>query len=582
MTLHTGSFFLRGCLVAGLLLAALVAWVAVVPPYAWLGNELTRIAQRQGLPLAQLRLDRVTPQDVVLRDVILATTPPLMLPSVLVHVDAHLLSEGRIGSVEIEGLMLPLEVQDSTLNARWLEALRPAGETEADAPFPFLHAEALDSLPLDHLRLTDSQLNLSGDVEGTVPFEFELMRTTDGASAPRLQLRMENAILHVAGADLALGQAKATASWQVAPQAWQFSFSLGGLSGSYKGFSRLVNMDMQGSWDADRLSLAGNAKDATGLLELRGEYRLANLTRGQSYRLECPALRFAPGKFQPADLYPAALEYISAVQGTVAAAVQGQTGKNGAWQHKVTLQLENLGGLVHAIPVQGMAGEIQVMAPPWRTDGLQTLHIARIGDASPMEEADVRFSFKKDVLRIPEARARWLGGEVEAAKLRFNGQKVLETALTVRGLPLAALLSVMKQDKVEATGELNGTVPVRYANGKLLLHAGELTASGGRLAYREVETLIPGEGTEMDMVRAALKNLNYETLRLTIGGLGGEEAERVMLYVEGSNPDLLEGKPIHLTVNLTGDLMETLRSSFQAYASPEKLLQSRGDETVVP
>ena len=68
------------------------------------------------------------------------------------------------------------------------------------------------------------------------------------------------------------------------------------------------------------------------------------------------------------------------------------------------------------------------------------------------------------------------------------------------------------------------------------------------------------------LTRAALQNFRYERLRGTLAG----EAEgdlRIELRLDGANPDLYDGHPIRLDLNLNGPFLRLMRS-YRAYEDP--------------
>lgn len=564
-----------------LLLAALLAgWMAVAPPYAWVGRQLAGMARSQGVPLASMTVDDITLRGIHLRDVTLQSEPPLVIPEVIVQYDRALLLDRIVRHIEVRGLNLPLAIHDGKLDIPWAAALFPAPEPSTEEKnLPFLQETHLAALPFQHLVVTNSTLRLEGDIAAQLGLNFDMQRD----DKTRLRLTLTDASLQAGESDLSAGEISAQARWEAAQQQWALTLDVPTLTLRHPTFSRMLSVAANGTWDAGHLEMNATAKDATGRLEATGSYKLINDSLQQNYEAQLSPVVFLPGKFQPADLYSGAATFLEGAEGSLSADAKGEKMPNEAWAHQVTLHLNQLGGVINNVPVQGIAGDVTLLAFPLHTDGVQHLTIASVGLGSAMKNGDVEFSLKENRLRIPRTRWDWLGGEILAEKLRFDLGKEpdLETEISVRGLSLKQLLGIMEQTQIQATGELSGTVPISYRNGVFSVRAGSLTSPSGILRHAAPEQALPGEGKEIALVRKAMENLSYDALELSIDGLGGD-IEKVVLRVEGRNPDMMNGKPVRLNVTLTGDLMETIRSSFNAYASPEKLIDSDRNETPVP
>lgn len=577
---HSGLYPRRVLIALLALLLVAGAWFTIAPPLEWAEQRIIRMARQQGIPLRSLEVASLGWSGIRLRDITLETEPPLLIPHAQVKYDLALLTEQRAEEVEISGVSLPVIWKEGKPQAPWLDAFSSSARHDPAAPeLPFLPGERLARVPFSRVILSDSRfLFENGDVN-PLPLRIEFERQPQ----PLLRLMLEESSLSREALTLTTGQVVLTARWEGETGRWDLDLAAPALSVSHPAFTRLFSLAGKGHWNSERLEAEASLKDVAGRTELGGTYQLATRTLLHSYTLAMPSVRFEPGKFQPGDLSPFAGSAVTGVNGALRASAHGFSDERGEWKHEAMLHLEGLDGMVGPLPVTGVRGDIALRGMPPATQGTQRLTVDSVGLRSPLEKGVIDFTLKGDTLRIPQTTWQWLGGEVRAEKLRFalGDLPELETELVARNLSLESLLGLLEQGRLSASGALSGTIPVQWKDGKLSISAGQLTASGGHLSYPDAAQAVPGDGEQVALVREALRNLDYQVLRLTIGTLGGDD-ERVTLYVEGSNPDLMGGKPVHLTVNLTGDLMDTLRSSFQAYSSPEKLLESPDDATVTP
>jgi hypothetical protein len=83
----------------------------------------------------------------------------------------------------------------------------------------------------------------------------------------------------------------------------------------------------------------------------------------------------------------------------------------------------------------------------------------------------------------------------------------------------------------------------------------------------------------LDLALRALEDFRYRTLRVEVGGeITGEMT--LAIRVEGSNPEVYDGYPIQLNLNLEGPLAAVVQGSttgFRVQDAVEKRFQERGE-----
>ena len=77
-------------------------------------------------------------------------------------------------------------------------------------------------------------------------------------------------------------------------------------------------------------------------------------------------------------------------------------------------------------------------------------------------------------------------------------------------------------------------------------------------------------GANVSLLLQALENFRYEALRITLDGRTDAEMD-IGLHVKGANPDLYDGYPIELNLDLEGELANILRSGLASYQIPERI-----------
>ncbi len=123
---------------------------------------------------------------------------------------------------------------------------------------------------------------------------------------------------------------------------------------------------------------------------------------------------------------------------------------------------------------------------------------------------------------IESGEAVWCGGRISVSLLRYAGAgKPLRFTLKCERVRFADLLNTLT-GKAMASGEaqINGTIPVSLSDGGIVIENGYLyTTPGmrGNLKFSQSGMLSGG----VPLVEEAIKDFNYEWLRISLNSLGG-------------------------------------------------------------
>ena len=291
--------------------------------------------------------------------------------------------------------------------------------------------------------------------------------------------------------------------------------------------------------------------------------------------LRLPPLRFSP-QLQPRDLSPLYGSLLTDASGAVE--VVGALGlDHGDPFADIDIVFDDLSGSLVGAEVEGIAGRIHVSdIAPLRTPPAQRLSLRRFDPGVPMENLALSFS-------LPGNGAVWLeaasldlaGGTVRAQPTTLDpGRAQNRVTLDVADVELARLSALLEMPELEASGRLSGEIPVLLEDGDIAISGGRLaTDAPGVLRYvPEGGAAIAGGDENMEMVVTALSNFQYQQIVIDLDrALGG--ASVVGLHIAGANPELYDGYPIELNVNLTGDLDRIVRDSLAGWRIPEDIRQ---------
>lgn len=158
-----------------------------------------------------------------------------------------------------------------------------------------------------------------------------------------------------------------------------------------------------------------------------------------------------------------------------------------------------------------------------------------------------------------------------------------DLTLTATGLDLASVFSLMPTEGLQATGTLNGRIPLQIRNGAFTIVNGTLQTTGpGTVRYSPSHLpsfLANTQQQQLLDLKTALTHFDYTSLGMIINGQLGQP-EKIVLRVQGKNPLFYNGHPVDFSLNLegpatnvlkyspgTGQLPESIRHQLQAYES---------------
>lgn len=249
----------------------------------------------------------------------------------------------------------------------------------------------------------------------------------------------------------------------------------------------------------------------------------------------------------------------------------------GQWRGTWTIKELSLTTERITLPVLQGKGELLLGAKDARISGsfksADGSHRAQFALSMPMG------SDKPAALNISEARMPWGEGFVglKEASVPLGGSKSVTLDLNVERVSMASLLKALTDDKTTATGEVSGTVPLTIAaNGAIKIGKGNLRAIAPGVISLSPDA-IPGDNAQVALVREVMKNLQYSLLMLDLE-TGTDNNLTVKLAVEGKNPDVENGRPIKLNVNLSGDLLNLLLQNMKLMTDPKTFIEQSTHE----
>lgn len=161
-----------------------------------------------------------------------------------------------------------------------------------------------------------------------------------------------------------------------------------------------------------------------------------------------------------------------------------------------------------------------------------------------------------DQITLSQLSANLFSGKLHSDKLQILDTEKVISVLKFTQLDLQQLLEFADFDGLSGSGKLNIKLPVNNDGIGLVVEDGSFESSGlGYLSYFQAG--IPSSNIGLQ----ALENFQYQKLSGSIE-YKSDGSYKVVVKLEGSNPDLYNGYPIVFTLTLNGTLPELFDALF--------------------
>lgn len=186
-----------------------------------------------------------------------------------------------------------------------------------------------------------------------------------------------------------------------------------------------------------------------------------------------------------------------------------------------------------------------------------------------VQDVDLGLAFEgPDVLAVSRASLRAFGGRLSAEPFKFfPKQNELEFTLLADGIVVEQVMALAKDVPAQATGLVDGRVPVRVDGGGLRFGRGWLELKPG--TYAEVKFNAEGlltrgvapsnpSYTTLKRVESGLLRLQLTELRLDIRPPNQPAGRSAMVKLAGAPVDKNVKAPVNLTLNVNGPIEQLL------------------------
>jgi len=181
----------------------------------------------------------------------------------------------------------------------------------------------------------------------------------------------------------------------------------------------------------------------------------------------------------------------------------------------------------------------------------------RIRYAAPLASAG------KGQLEVNLARTALMGGQVTLTPGQWNlaaGNQLFP--IHIRGLELQQLFALYPAEGLAGSGTLDGDLPVRLGQNGIEIEQGHVAARqpGGHLQFSSERIKALGRSNPaMQLVTQSLEDFRFTTLNSAVD-YDQHGTLTLGMRLEGQNPAIENGRPIHFNINLEEDIPNLLAS----------------------
>ena len=197
-----------------------------------------------------------------------------------------------------------------------------------------------------------------------------------------------------------------------------------------------------------------------------------------------------------------------------------------------------------------------------RTVRTATLSVESLDVGVPIEGIHAKFNVDTALqkLTLETAEAHLFGGRLWIDNATYRADYPHnEVYVGVDSMDVDQLLELAGYEAVHGTGVISGLLPLDVNSAGVTMQRGMLAAKAPGGVFRYHSEISAGTNPAMVQVIEALKNYQYSIFQVEADYLDTGDLVLEML-LRGSNPDLQNGRPIHLNLNVTDNIPSLLKS----------------------
>jgi hypothetical protein len=252
---------------------------------------------------------------------------------------------------------------------------------------------------------------------------------------------------------------------------------------------------------------------------------------------------------------------------------------------KLELSGKGLGGIYDRTALEGLNGKLSAQIDPKQLRlELSDLRLAQANPGIPLGPVQLSGSYSAALqtptqgqLQLRQAEAALMGGKLQLAPGQWRmAAEPLLLPVQVQGLELEQLFILYPTEGLAGTGTLDGFLPLQVGSQGVTIEQGQLNARepGGRLQFHSERIRALGRSNPaMQLVTQSLEDFRFTTLSSQVN-YDQQGKLALAMRLEGQNPAIEQGRPIHFNINLEEDI-PTLLASLQLTDKVSDIIRQR-------
>ena len=252
---------------------------------------------------------------------------------------------------------------------------------------------------------------------------------------------------------------------------------------------------------------------------------------------------------------------------------------------KLELTGKGLGGIYDRTALEGLDSRINVRVDPKQLQlELAELRLAQANPGIPLGPLQLSGRYNAALqtptqgqLELSQVEAALMGGTLQLAPGQWNlAVEPLLFPVQVQGLELEQLFILYPTEGLAGSGTLDGHLPLQISNQGVTIEQGQLAARapGGQLQFHSERIRALGRSNPaMQLVTQSLEDFRFTTLSSQVN-YNQQGKLALAMRLEGQNPAIEKGRPIHFNINLEEDI-PTLLASLQLTDKVSDIIKQR-------
>ncbi|MFZ3154578.1 intermembrane phospholipid transport protein YdbH family protein [Pseudomonas sp.] len=252
---------------------------------------------------------------------------------------------------------------------------------------------------------------------------------------------------------------------------------------------------------------------------------------------------------------------------------------------KLELTGKGLGGIYDRTALEGLDSRLSVRVDPKQLQlEVHELRLAQANPGMPVGPVQLKGRYSAALqtptqgkLQLQHAEAALMGGTLQLAPGQWNlTTEPLLFPVQVQGLELEQLFILYPTEGLAGTGTLDGDLPLQISRQGVTIEQGQLNARkpGGQLQFHSERIRALGRSNPaMQLVTQSLEDFRFSTLSSQVN-YNQQGKLALAIRLEGQNPTIEQGRPIHFTINLEEDI-PTLLASLQLTDKVSDIIKQR-------